>query len=316
MYTNTTYFFRNMPTMNFVTDYITKNYPQGTHIAEFASSTGEEAYTLAMLLKKDNLSKKYTITGYDIVPKLINTMDSHLYEVTNYDAESFLASNSNECSNSEKNLKRLFDDHFEKIPKEWQTFEYTPYSVSKIKNKMSKSTDANETSKLKYMLTLSQISEGERYNYYYIPKKNAFEGVVKFKNSDIRELGDTFKLPKNTNVIFFKNAIYHILEDTKAEDNWATNIQGADKVVKEINRTLPRDGLFVVGALARDHLYKTQQPNRSLIQDGKEIKVFDNSKFHSMMKSNGFEPVFYELMEDCPSRELYLPSVWKKVRYI
>ena len=69
---NETYFFRNIKTLDFVKKYILKTFPSGTQVADFACSTGEEAYSLATMLMKHNKDKKYSITGYDIISEVVN----------------------------------------------------------------------------------------------------------------------------------------------------------------------------------------------------------------------------------------------------
>ncbi|MDD3236604.1 MAG: hypothetical protein PHV37_00725 [Candidatus Gastranaerophilales bacterium] len=309
-----TYFFRNIETMNFVSDFIKKNYPNGTNIAEFASSTGEEAYTLAMLLKDKNKDKKYKIFGYDISPKVVKNMDSHLYEITSNDMESFLVSDSRMKSPEEKSFRDIFHDSFEKIPKNWQLENASPAFVSKLLKKLSKTDSEDEQRAIKYHLSYLNVPPQYKWNDYYVPKKDEFKDVISFEEKDISDVGTSFHLPKNTNILFFKNAFYHLMKDYSGYDDLKDMSQVCN-VCKNINKELPKGGLMVIGALQRDHRYNNQAP-RFIIQEGKKIPVFDESNFHQTLKDNGFKPVFYEQIRDSMGNTIkngvYLPSVWQK----
>ena len=306
-----TYFFRNLETLDFVKNYISENYKKGTNIADFASSTGEEAYSLAMLLKPKNQDKKYKITGYDIVPRVIDDMNSRIYElVTGNQIEKML----NDSNQEDNGLKKMFDESFERIPRDWQEFSYTPKNTKKIIDRLVKTKDDKEKRELNYMLSFSKIPPQYVWNDYVIPKKSAFDGIVDFKVRDISELGQTFELPKNTGVVFFKNAFYHLIR--KYPDG-SFDLSAAENVAKEINKSLPKNGLLVTGALQRDQFYNGQAPSGKVVQNGKAIDVFLDSPFQKMLSKNGFEPVFFEQVNDMDAnpllRGVYLPSVWKKV---
>ncbi len=312
---NETYFFRNPETLNFVSNYVDRTYKNGTNIADFACSTGEEAYSLAMLLAKNNKDKKYKITGYDIAPNIINSVDSRLYEITNNVMEKFLVYSAEDSQT--KYFKNLFYQNFETFPKNLQAIDYTPHQIYKINKKIEKSSDVHEKILLKYMLEFAKVPAQKRWNDFSYPKKDAFKNVVSFEVKDISELGKTYKLDKNTGVVFFKNAFYHLTGYYTRTGFKGVDLSAAIDVVKQINKSLLSDGILVVGVLDRDHMPKDGTLS-SVIQDGKEISVINNSPFHKMLKENGFEPIFYEQVRDILGNVVtsgeYLPSVWKKVR--
>lgn len=314
MCTHQTYFFRNIETLNFKTDYITKNFKNGTNIADFASSTGEEAYSLAMLLKKNNSDKKYRIRGYDIVPNIIENMDTRLYEIKSNTTESFLDNDYYLRTKEQYDLRVLLNDCFEKLPRESQCFEYTPRNIYKLQKKLEATTNETEKTKLKYMLSFSEIPTQYKWSSYFYPKKDMFKDIVSFEVKDISDLGEKYNLDKNTGVVFFKNAFYHLngMGNEKEKD-----LKLASKVTKEINKSLDDNGILVIGALEWDHKYKNSC-SRTIKQDGKTIKVVDNAPFHQMLKENGFDPIFYEQVRDGEGDKIingvFLPSVWKKVK--
>ncbi len=315
-----TYFFRDIDTLNFTVNYLKDNYPQGANIAEFAASTGEEAYSLAMLLNSANKDKRYTITGYDIVPSLLNSRKNHLYEITSGSVETFLHYQDNVHYKKNPELKRLFDDFFTPIPRDWYFVENIDRELIKTIKSLKKTKDEDEIKKLKYYLQYLSISVQDRYNAYYIPKKDAFNNVVSFKTGDICDLGTKLDLPDNSPVIFFKNALYHIISFSPKEGD---DFSAAKNLITQINKKLPIGGLFVMGALPADHMYENNKHDyskdlKTIVQDGKIISVYDESRVHNILRNKGFEPVFYQqefdVMGDPIKNGNYLPSVWKKVR--
>lgn len=314
-----TYFFRNIETLNFTVDYITKNFKNGTNIAEFASSTGEEAYSIAMLLKQNNADKKYKINAYDIVPRVIETMDTRLYEITSNNMENFLVSYRSLKTKEQNNLRNLFNECFEEFPRKLQSYNYNPKNNHKLRKRLASTKNEKEKTELKYMLSFSEIAPQYKWCNYFYPKKETFKDIVSFEVKDISDLGDKFNLEKNTGVVLFKNAFYHLMGFSTYSMAPEPDLGLASKVAKEINKSLDNNGILVIGALKRDHLYNNNC-TRTIEQDGKKINIFDDSPFHKMLKKNGFEPIFYEQVRDCTGDLIVsgpsLPSVWKKVRTV
>ncbi|MDD3013250.1 MAG: hypothetical protein PHC34_06055 [Candidatus Gastranaerophilales bacterium] len=270
-----TYFFRNVETLNFVADYIEENFKNGTNIADFGCSYGQEAYTLAMLIKKHNSDKKYKITGYDIQPDTIKIAQKGHYKLGGYGHEIFLLDQTADSNDLIGNLKQLFNESFNQA-----------------------STNNFDT----------------RVNDVYTLKPDVFDGVVDFKHGDISDIGHNLNLDHNTGVVIFKNAWYHLTGYVKYIDPKNVNFTIVDDVTREINKSLPENGLLVVGQLARDHIYDIDKPVRKIVQNEKIINVYDSSPFHDILIKNGFVPVFYEKSD---VREgAYLPSVWKKTNSV
>ena len=314
-----TYFFRNLETLNFAADYIKKHFKSGTNIAEFASSTGEEAYSLAMILSPHNKDKKYKIHGYDITPRIIERMDDRLYEITTNDIENFLDNNYYLQTQEQQKLKGLFLQHFEKMPVEWQYYNYSIKNLQKLNKKLAEGKSEEDSRNIKYMISYSKIPIQDKWGSFFIPKKDAFKDIVSFEVKDISELGEKYKLKKNTGVVFFKNAFYHLTGFNSFKNPNPVDLSVAKRVTQEVNKSLEKDGIFVIGALSRDHLYNNQE-TRVIFQDGKKINVCDDTQFHHMLRECGFEPVFYEKAPDVrinnTDDKLYLASVWKKVKEV
>jgi len=104
------HFMRNAESLEFVSNYVKKEFPNGTHIADFGCSNGEEAYSLGMLLHDSNKNKKYTITGFDLIPGVVKDAKAALFNIgrgsDNY--ESFLVSNFLVTTPHQEKIKKKF----------------------------------------------------------------------------------------------------------------------------------------------------------------------------------------------------------------
>jgi len=272
-----TYFYRNPETMDFTRDYILKHFPEGIHIADFGCSIGKEAYTLAVMLNKHNKAKKYTITGYDLIPSVIETAKKGEFKIYNDPYENFLFSK-HITSPNKRQFKDDFKDCFEQISRE-MCDEY-----GDVAGKFLRKTD--------------------------------FDNVVNFQVGDIHNLNRELKLPEKTGAIIFNNAWYHLSGYRGQIPPEQVILYETGQVLENINKALPANGILVVGQLDLDHLYENQ-PTKFIKQDGKEIEICDSTRFHQLLRRKGFEPVYYEQITDPfgVNRKdgVYLPSVWKKV---
>jgi chemotaxis methyl-accepting protein methylase len=176
---HTTYLFRDCPTLDFMTEYILKNFPSGTHIADFGCSNGEETYSIATMLAKNNRNLKYKITGYDLSAEAINEAKKGAYEFDHTDLA-------------------LIE------PKKYPGLENYYVFDERI---------------AKYIDIFKKAFDIRVHKYYdcweYDTKCTIKPGIVKdsvdFKVANILDLGTKkLDLPPNTNVIIFKNAWYHL----------------------------------------------------------------------------------------------------------
>lgn len=280
---NYTGFMRDFPTLKFTKEYILKTFPNGTNIAEFGCSIGHKTYSLLMLLDKANQNKKFKITGYDF-PEVIKKANTKEYTPEVYS----------------RYEQVLFPDY-----KEQNIYDYTDV----------KKEEAEEIQKAfkKYFQIKTSFSNT------YQPIESQCKGLIKFESGDIRNVNKILKLG-NTGVIIFQNALYHILSDSLSYDTKKSiNMGEISKLFMDISKTLPQNGIFVLGNLPADHIYDIDDEKDSHLhyQNGERIKVFDTSLVHEELKKAGFIPVFYEKSPDKSTYErneaIYLPSVWKKL---
>lgn len=311
-----TAFFRDLDTMQFAAHYITKNFSNGTNIADFACSNGEEAYTLLMLLNQNNKDKKYKITGFDISPTVLEKAQTGPFRVEPkyQNTEGFILSNPEFCDEYERPLRQVFHECFSRVPEQYFTYRFQNGSVQSIEDKISQERDLNKLLELKCFREIVADSGFSFYNAF-IPKKDFVENSFDVKQGDISDISDLIKADGKTGVVFFKNAWYHILGSKLTYDTSRLNMDGADRIIKSVHRILPENGIFVVGSLINDHLFHNQKGNLK-IQNGIEIEAYESSPFHDLLRQNGFKPIFYEKIKNIADKtyqtKVHLPSVWKK----
>ena len=315
-----THFFRNLETLTFTRDYLLKHFPNGTHIAGFGCSNGEEEYSLAMLLKEENADKKYKITGYDIASNVVNKAQSGPFEIKGAQCERLIKDNSAYKENKNKFLRQLFFECFEPVPE--RVFSIRGRDKSEIQSafgeRIEQEQDPAQLLKWKCYKEIATSLYDYKKDNSYMPKWEVFGDILDFKCGDINKISKILNGKEQTGAIIFKNAWYHILGRNYVSHSSFLNLAGAENVMKQCSDILPEGGLFVVGNLEQDHLYDGQR-GHVIKQDGKKIRVYDDTLFHRLLRKNGFQPVFYERVKDTQERfymsgDIYLPSVWQKIK--
>lgn len=311
-----TAFFRNLETLEFVTDYANKKFPKGTNIADFGCSNGEEAYSLMMLLNNKNNDKKYKITGFDLSPKVVELAKSGPFEIKYRDAEGVIDSEFEYKSSDKKYLRTLFFDCFENVRADFLNYRPKDGDEELLNEKIKNEKDLKKLLQLKCFNQIIHNQHDYTQGKTYVPKIDFIDKSIDFRLGDVNELSKSVKSDGKTGIIVFKNAWYHISGSQETYDMDQLNWQGVENVIKQAHEALPKGGLFVVGNLENDHLFENQ-PLRTIKQNGENIKVCDDTPLAASLKQQGFKPVFYEQIKDkfggsC-KRNPYLPSVWQKV---
>lgn len=313
-----TAFFRDIDTMEFAKDYITKKFPKGTHIADFAWSNGEEAYTLLMLLSEQNRDKKYKVTGYDISKRVLELAESGPFKINYIFTEGFITQDYLYKDYPRKDFRKLFFDCFKRVPSKFLSYtpktgdeEYLNYRISK---------ETNPKKRLELMRFREIIKHHEDFapNNAFIPKKNFISDVFEAKVGDIADIEQLVKSDGKTGIVMFKNAWFHIMDSWSRSDINRLNIKGVRDTIAHISRVLPKEGILVVGTLETDHLFdKEKTPVKTIKFNDSEIKTCENTVFHKLLLDNGFVPIFYErvrdILGDFDKSKIFLPSVWKKI---
>lgn len=149
-------------------------------------------------------------------------------------------------------------------------------------------------------------------NFYVKPDKELTSGLIDFKVGNILDISKTLK-PKENGVIIFQTALYHLIRDSKNQLN------DVKKLFQDISKLLPDKGIFVLGSFPLDHMYEPDCEDLTNLtyQKNQRIRIFNSSRIHEFLKSEGFEPIFYEVMPKgsifSKYNDVHLPSVWKKI---
>ena len=256
-----TSFFRHTDTIKALRRYLEDNFQNCKSIDIFdgACSSGEESWTIAMMLK--NLPIK--ITGFDLGEKAIKSAQEGSYKIitpqkeihyndSKYHIEndayqdSFLSSqNLTDLDQDAMEYRTLFNNFFNK--------------ELSLKN-----------------LFLSIFSKNKIETYRIKPEK---KDICRFVSGDITKLKDIIK-DNEADAILFRNALYHITTSGNVHENLrdAGEIKNIlNKIFKDIYDCLSEKGIFVLGTHKKDHLESGQ---------GKLI--------YKLLEDNGFEPAYIE----------------------
>lgn len=313
-----TAFFRDIDTMEFTKNYITKHYPNGTHIADFACSNGEEAYTLLMLLSEQNRDKKYKVTGYDISPRVLELAKSGPFKVNYTFTEGFVTQNYMYKDYPRKDYRKLFFDCFKRVPSKFLRYNPKYGDEEYLTARINKETNPQKRLELVRFREIIKRHEDFAPNNAFITKKKFVQDVFETQIGDIADIEQLVKPDNKTGIVMFKNAWYHIMDSWSRNDISRLNIKGVGDTIGHINNVLPKDGILVVGTLEIDHLFDNEKtPVKTIKFNDNEIKTCENTIFHKLLFDNGFTPVFYEkvrdILGDFDKSKICLPSVWKKV---
>lgn len=325
---NYTTFFRDYETLDFTKNYLLKNFPNGTKIAEFGASTGQKPYSLMIALDKNNKDRKYKMTAFDFPEVLEQIKETPLYGLNAYTKEEQLLFDDYKKSvlfgpryvedERANELKETFFNYFDNYePKQIITVQ--KYKI--LKKLIEENPYSNDDSIKQAKLDIAYADLIPSCTKTVKPNKKAKE-LVTFKNGDINNI-DKLLIPNENGAVIFQNALYHILSghdlDYEIED-LLKNVHKTRQLFKKINHVLPQNGIFVLGTLASDHIYCSDYEDKTRLayQDGKQIRVYDSSPVHQSLRECGFEPVFYDATPETTAYSLYrrikVPSVWKKVR--
>lgn len=297
---NKTAFMRDFETLEFVRDYIIKTFPNGAKIDEFGCSLGQKPYSLLVMLDDFNKDKKYKITGYDFKEVLEQKKELPLFFID------YMVKHESVLFSDTKNLVKMDDKKAEELRQKF----YKYFQKCEYKDlKTSKERQAYDLLKQPWG---SVIKPQEQYT----------KDLINFVSGDINDISHFIKKGES-NVVIFQNALYHMLGGTEIFER--VSVSKLEKIFllfKKINKSLSKDGIFVIGSLPIDHIYNDTMLKKChyMYQNDKRIRVYDDSIIHKLLYKSGFKPIYYDKVPDgliyCKISDVYLPSVWKKVRNI
>lgn len=258
-----TAFFREPETIEFVKKYIKTafNYKPVINILDGACSKGYETYTIAMML--DEIPQKINLIGFDIGKKAINdakkgvffikqvsgteeTVSAYKYGMAAFNDDYLAFPQTKALSAKQEEYKQLFHKFFTEIP---DYKEKIPL-YNRLREKFFPETTPHFETKA----------------FQIKPEK---ANCCDFFYCDILKLDKLFP-KKIADVLFFRNALYHLTTkrgplDFKLARPNEVLIPTLENVVNQIDRTITKNGLFVLGEHYCDHtnmesgkiLYKT-----------------------------------------------------------
>lgn len=306
-----TFFFRDIDLLDFVIKYINDNYKNEDtiRIADFGCSDGSEAYSLRMLLNDNKeLQNKIKITGYDISPKIIESLKDGVYTFIKlrnvYDEDSLFISKGDNFFISNK------DKHPEKpdITKKYKNLLNAFLTETASKEIIADSSpDAGWLQRKKFSLGSNEFDK--KYCIKSFKINEDLRKSVNFEIASIENIGQDnlkFTETEKPQVIIFKNAWYHLTGNKRAKnvhEKWATTkeFEKLAITIKNIHDNLADNGILVVGNLDKDHIYY----DKSVIARP--------NPFHKLLLNKGFEPVpeSYQKVAGFPELD-EVPTVWRK----
>ena len=282
--------FRDWQTLLFVKNYIEKNFA-GKSLIKIISggcSTGEEAASISILL--NHLKDKVKILGIDLSESAVNSANSRKFKFQNakdakyvsvddvYTAlkDRFLVFGTDRTLSADEKLqKELFDKFFDITDEKVPLIEQKLTLWQKLENFLAK----NFMAKYKPMFCgtkIVKLKDGEINN-------------CTFKVGDIRDI-ETLTNGEKSDVIFFKNAIYHMISDDVGANTFRVIKPNgeiiAENIIKKLKNNLNENGLIVFG-------------EEEVFQTG------DKDLVPRVMKRLGFEPL--------NETEEHEANVWRKI---
>lgn len=282
-----TSFFRNIKSSKFMKSYLQENFPNGTHIAEFAASAGQKPYSNLILLDDINQDGKYRITGYDLSQNLADIAENGTYKLENIGYEPVLFKSAKTAD--EAAVRDSFYRFFRKVDSCYNR----PNGIQYVKL-IPESTRG---------LIDFQVGDIEKVDQILEKGKS---GVIIFQNA-------LYHILNRTN----SSALQHI---SRPEDS-TPDLASVERLFAKTHDTLPNKGIFMLGNLPYDHIYTGKEPTSFTYQNNERIEIFESSPVHQILRDTGFEPVFYERVAPLVSNKsthnspVFLPSVWKEITH-
>jgi chemotaxis methyl-accepting protein methylase len=274
-----TAFFRDAETLEALHDLV-KDMQQKRHeihIADYACSSGEECYSLAMLLDSLNQDNKIKITGYDLARKALANAKEGRFSLT--------------CPSMAKQLLAMV------IGSNTYTDAYLGFVVNDLALLMKKSgldripsTEQKKKYRELFARFFSQEGEIQIINDSRIKTfkvKSEFTSKCHFKEGDITQINQE-RGENSTDVVLFRNALYHLITNNKnLSERLPKSKQETQEILSDlfgkIYHTLKPGGLLVMGNKESSQHQQLPQVYQSLIQTGFK-PVYDQNGITTIWK--------------------------------
>lgn len=219
--------FRDFPTLDFAANYITKTFPNGTNILDYACSTGDEALSLAVLLERANRQKLFKIIGLDVDPLAIEVAKKGLHSISYKDPDTLIDSHSPKLADLFKRLMKYLKPTDEILP--------------------------------------PGLSSASFEEDMFLRNHKKLDGILEFRAPEEGDVlrATSFEPEKPVGAVFFRNALYQLTgNNCKNLDHDASFVS---KVADAIHSRLDKNGIFVIGNHEKDHLYLSKRNNQEVL---------------------------------------------------
>lgn len=276
--TTETAFFREYDTLKFAVNYINevfKNIKEKRFLVG-ACSSGEEVWSLKMLMGNTPVK----ITGFDLSPKQIKNAQKAVYELSRPESvggrefmekyspsgfkDYFLGVEPDKLTDSEKAQKQMFDRMFENITDKPNSI------ILGLNERIRKVFDISymELKKLHYKL------------------RDMKQQDCKFITGNIEDLNKINGCNKNQ-LFSFRNALYHITTESDSIGRYPYDPEEIkpklDKIFKQVNHTLMKKGLFILGEKEHNQGGDMNIVCASLLDNGfVPIRTKDNLPYYNV----------------------------------
>ncbi len=280
--TTETRFFRDYKTLKYAINYINEVFRdvKEKSFVVGACSTGEDIYSLKMLMHEAPVK----ILGFDIGKDTIKRARSGIFEF-------YIPHDKKAQKYTQFVEMNTFNDKF--LVDECDNLSPEQVALKEEFNKLFKNIDSKN--KMIYKLTEAfrkflDIAYVEFDRKLY--KLKSKDSNCTFVNGDILELNKILSTKRKNQLFAFKNAFYHIITNDEGAQRLSKPHSQTkpilDKIFQNINKSLDKNGLFIMGE--EEHKQKS------------DVTIISKS-----LIDNGFIPI---------RTDSKYPSIWKKVKEV
>ena len=293
-----TFFYRDLSTLKSFVVNMSKKFPNGAIIMDFACSNGEEAISIYSLL---NNREKYKIFGYDISDIALEYAKRNNYFIpADCYPDAFLLKNESADEEKFNFIKQRF----------YEVMEEVKHPKVELRDRIC---EALGGVKSKLAAKCFKIKDKDFDNFSF-----AKGNILNIQNI----------LPEQkAGAVFFRNALYHITNnhpfdfyvgESMFQKTYETNKSKVlEDFASKIWEKLDTGGFLVLGNSSKDHIYQADKytPSDNLYFSNNMKDVFyKNSPLIAALEKDGkFKPIFKSLCDTVSHCRFEVYTIWQKV---
>lgn len=274
-------FLREESSDELLRNYILSNWnDRDINIAVGACSSGEEVYTLSILL--DSIKDRVKITGFDVDKNSINSAKNGAYAIQTNNSrsnvkifdgdDSFLVEDKDDLTSLQQEFKAAFHEKFNVLDDDFIVNKNKLTAGQKFANFINRRIGFNENDRF------------PTYNKYkrFKVKDNAFKNC-EFKQGNILNIDEYFG-KESVDILFFRNALYHLVCEGD-QFSRKMNEEAEDiirSIAKKANEIIKPDGFFVFGQSEYLQGIDTKLVYKIMEEEGFRPFNIENSKTESV----------------------------------